>query len=47
VGMLPGGLPQGQGLGGLRRRVELAGATLRTGPGPDGRGVEVVVKVPA
>jgi two-component system sensor histidine kinase DesK len=47
VGMLPGREPQGQGLGGLRRRVELAGATLQTGPGPDGRGVEVVVKVPA
>jgi two-component system, NarL family, sensor histidine kinase DesK len=47
VGMLPGREPQGQGLGGLRRRVELAGATLQTGPGPDGRGVEVLVKVPA
>jgi two-component system sensor histidine kinase DesK len=47
VGMLPSREQQGQGLGGLRRRVELAGATLQTGPGPDGRGVEVVVKVPA
>jgi two-component system sensor histidine kinase DesK len=47
VGMRPGSEQQGLGLGGLRRRVELAGATLQVGPGPDGRGVEVVVKVPA
>ena len=35
-----------EGLAGLRRRVEMAGASLQTGPGPDGRGLEVVVTVP-
>jgi two-component system, NarL family, sensor histidine kinase DesK len=47
VGMEPVRATHGQGLAGLRRRVEQAGASLRTGPGPDGRGVEVVVEVPA
>jgi two-component system sensor histidine kinase DesK len=47
VGMPSVRASPGQGLAGLRRRVEQAGASLRTGPGPDGRGVEVVVEVPA
>lgn len=36
----------GQGLAGLRQRIESAGASLRTGPGLDGRGVELLVEVP-
>jgi two-component system sensor histidine kinase DesK len=47
VGMPTDKPSSGQGLSGLRRRVEQAGASLRTGPGPDGRGVEVIVEVPS
>jgi two-component system sensor histidine kinase DesK len=47
VGMPAGQVRAGEGLTGLRRRVETAGACLRTRPGPDGRGLEVVVEVPA
>ena len=41
------GSSAGQGMIGLRRRVEIAGASLRTGPGPDGRGLELYLEVPA
>ncbi len=47
VGMAADGISSGHGLDGLRRRVELAGASLRTGPGPGGSGLEVVVEVPS
>ena len=37
----------GQGLGGLRQRVERAGARLSTSPGESGRGLQLTVEVPA
>jgi two-component system sensor histidine kinase DesK len=40
-------LVSGSGLRGLRQRAELAGAALSTRPGPGGRGVQVLVEVPA
>lgn len=46
VGLSPAATA-GQGLAGLRRRIELAGASMRTGPGLDGRGLELFVEVPA
>ena len=47
VGLSPGQSMSGQGLAGLRRRVELAGATLAVGSGPDGRGLELRVATPS
>jgi two-component system sensor histidine kinase DesK len=47
VGMDLGRVATGQGLSGLRQRVELAGAKLSTGPGEGGRGVRLLVEVPA
>jgi two-component system, NarL family, sensor histidine kinase DesK len=41
------GTVTGSGLRGLRQRAELAGAALSTRPGPGGRGVQVLVEVPA
>ena len=35
----------GHGIDGLRQRVALAGATLTTGPGPEGRGFALNVEV--
>lgn len=37
----------GSGLDGLRQRARLAGATVTTSPGPDQRGFELTVSVPA
>jgi len=34
------------GLANLRRRAELVGGTMATGPGPDGRGLDLVWRVP-
>jgi two-component system sensor histidine kinase DesK len=47
VGMPSSTLPPGHGLSGLRHRVELAGASMTTGAPMGGRGLEVVVTVPA
>ena len=44
---LAGGVPRGYGLVGLAERVELAGGRVSAGPGPDGRGFQVVATVPA
>lgn len=43
---LTGGVARGYGLVGLSERVELAGGSLVTGPGPDGRGFQVTVSLP-
>jgi two-component system sensor histidine kinase DesK len=47
VGLATSTLPSGHGLAGLRHRVELTGASMTTGAASGGRGLEVVVTVPA
>ncbi len=47
VGMSSERVAAGQGLAGLRQRAELAGASMSTGPAPDGHGSRVVVEVPS
>ena len=50
VGPRPGGIDgvgSGRGLIGIRERITACGGTVSTGPGPDGRGFQVTVRVPA
>jgi signal transduction histidine kinase len=49
---LDGGVGQaasgtGRGLIGIRERISACGGSVRTGPGPDGRGFQVLVSIPA
>jgi signal transduction histidine kinase len=44
IGPRPG--TPGRGLIGIRERVSACGGSVRTGPGPDGRGFQVLVTVP-
>ena len=37
----------GRGLIGVRERISACGGSVRTGPGPDGRGFQLLVRVPA
>jgi signal transduction histidine kinase len=41
-----GGVGSGSGLIGIRERIAACGGTVQTGPGPDGRGFQVLVRVP-
>ncbi len=50
VGPRPGGIDgvgAGRGLIGIRERITACGGTVSAGPGPDGRGFQVTVRVPA
>lgn len=44
-GVSPDGAMEGNGMRGMRERCEAVGATFQVGPGPQGRGTEVVVTV--
>ncbi|MBR7829763.1 hypothetical protein KDK95_25890 [Actinospica sp. MGRD01-02] len=41
-----GGGEAGKGLIGIRERIGACGGTVETGPGPDGRGFQVLVRIP-
>lgn len=45
IGPRPG--DPGRGLIGIRERISACGGSVRSGPGPDGRGFQVLVSVPA
>jgi signal transduction histidine kinase len=43
----PAAAGAGRGLIGIRERISACGGSVRTGPGPDGRGFQLLVSVPA
>jgi signal transduction histidine kinase len=43
----PAAADQGRGLIGIRERISACGGSVRTGPGPEGRGFQLLISVPA